>query len=256
LAVDGVLLAGAPNQGPLREIASVDHEALITIGGRPMFLYVLEALLAAPQMKRIGIVGPRELDQPLGWPEGVFRVDPAGDLIANVFCGLEALGSERPVLIATADIPLLGREAVEGFLDECAKIPGDFYYPLIPRDIMERSFPHLRRTYFTLREGSFTGGNLLLLRPGAALGFEDLLQEVIAFRKKPWRIVSLLGLSFGLRFLLKQLAIGDAVLRIEELTGLRGVAVVCPWAEIGFDVDKPDQFHAVKAVLERGNGGR
>lgn len=252
LEVDGILLAGAPNQGPLQEIDSVSHEALIRIGGRPMFLYVLEALLAAPQIKRVVIVGPQELEGPEGWPEGAVRVDPAGSLIANVFCGLEALGGERPVLIATADIPLLSREAVEGFLGECAETPGDFYYPLIPRDIMERSFPHLRRTYFTLREGSFTGGNLVLLRPGAALGFEDLLQEVTAFRKQPWRIVSLLGFSFAVRFFLKRLAIGDAVRRVEELTGLRGVAVVCPWAEIGFDVDKPDQFHAVRAALEEG----
>ncbi len=253
LEVDGILLAGAPNDGPLREIDPVSHEALIKVGGRPMFLYVLEALLAAG-VRRVVIVGPPELEEPTGWPEGVLRVDPAGSLIANVFCGLEALGGHRPVLVATADIPLLSKEAVEGFLEECRKTPGDFYYPLIPQDIMERSFPHLQRTYFTLREGSFTGGNLVLLRPHAAVGFEDLLQEVIAFRKKPWRIVSLLGFSFALRFLLKRLAIGDAVRRVEELTGLRGVAVICPWAEIGFDVDKPHQFLAVKVALEEGKG--
>ena len=64
----------------------------------------------------------------------------------------------------------------------------------------------------------------------------------------------MLGFSFALRFLLKRLAIGDAVRRVEELTGLRGVAVICPWAEIGFDVDKPHQFLAVKVALEEGKG--
>ena len=131
LEVDGILLAGAPNDGPLREIDPVSHEALIRVGGRPMFLYVLEALLAAG-VRRVVIVGPPELEEPTGWPEGVLRVDPAGSLIANVFCGLEALGGHRPVLVATADIPLLSKEAVEGFLEECRKTLGEFITPSSP----------------------------------------------------------------------------------------------------------------------------
>ena len=56
--VNAVILAGAPNNGPLRDSSPAANEALIEIYGRPMLDYVVGALNASSQIGRMVIVGP------------------------------------------------------------------------------------------------------------------------------------------------------------------------------------------------------
>jgi hypothetical protein len=51
--------------------------------------------------------------------------------------------------------------------------------------------------------------------------------------------------------LLRRLTIEAGVERASNSLGIRGRAILCPYAEIGMDVDKPHQLEILRADLER-----
>jgi len=51
--------------------------------------------------------------------------------------------------------------------------------------------------------------------------------------------------------LFRRLTINDAVRRVARRLDITGRAVVCPYAEVGMDVDKPHQLEMLSAYLER-----
>lgn len=266
--VDAILLAGAPNDGPLSE-EPAPLEALIDLGGRPIAAYVLDALRASGRVRRVAVMGPREPLSVLadGAPsaggdgvessamELVFAGD-GGGLLANIQRGFDSLATPRPVLIVTSDIPLLSPEAVRAFLDACEAQEADVYYPIIPREDSERAFPGVRRTYVKVAEGQFTGGNIALLAPAVLQRHQDVFQRAVEMRKNPIGLARLFGLGLLVKLLLGRLTVADVEDRFRRGFGLKGVAVRCPHPEVGFDVDKPDDLQFVRRLFaSRANQG-
>jgi CTP:molybdopterin cytidylyltransferase MocA len=248
-----VVLAGRRNEGRLRAVSSEPWEALIEVGGRPMAARVVEAVRGAVP-GRVAVVGPQELLPYL--PEGVTLVAPGATLIENLERGLAALDDDGPVLVATGDIPLLRAEHVTAFLQggEDGE-PGDVGYSIVPREAVEAVLPGVHRTYVRLAEGIFTGGNLLSLRRSALPRLKTLAQEVVAFRKAPWRLAGILGPVFLARFLFGRVRLAEAEERFSRLGRFRGRAVIVPHAEVGIDVDKPSDLAFCESYLARGPGG-
>ncbi|HBG01879.1 MAG TPA: hypothetical protein DDW87_09955, partial [Firmicutes bacterium] len=61
MKVDAVILAGAPNDGQLKEVSSEKWEATIPIYGKPMVNYVIEALKNSSRIAKIVVVAPLEI---------------------------------------------------------------------------------------------------------------------------------------------------------------------------------------------------
>lgn len=250
MEVDAVVLAGAPNDGRLAKVASQEWEAMIPIHGRPMVLYVLDVVARDPAVRRVILVGPAALDAYLQPYDNVRRVDPVGDIMANVQTGLEALrGTNRQVLIATGDAVLLTRAALRYFLETCAAMGKEVYYPVVSRADSEAALPGVERTYARLAEGEFTGGNLFLLTPSVIDRAGQLLVQAMQWRKEPWRLATLFGLPFIARFLLRRLSIAEVEEAVREKLGIDGAGVIVPFAEIGFDVDKPSDLELATRQL-------
>ena len=51
--------------------------------------------------------------------------------------------------------------------------------------------------------------------------------------------------------LTRRLSLEDAVPRVEKQLGIRGRAILCPYAELAMDVDKPHQFEILQADLDK-----
>lgn len=249
--VAALVLAGAHNDGLLQDVSDAPYEALIELGGRPMIEYVLDALRTSPSVGRVGIVGPVEaLQQTLSLQDELL-IESEGGMLDNLERGARRLDDGNPLLVITADIPLVGSEAIEDFLQRCAaRGARDAYYPLVSRLDSERAFPGVRRTYFHLREGSFTGGNFVLLQPAALLRARDIFEQAVELRKQPVQMARLLGLGFIMKFILRRLSAADMERVIREKLGIDGAIVNVPHATIGFDVDKPDDFELASRRLE------
>lgn len=238
--VDALVLAGSPNSGPLHECSPALYEALIDISGKAMVTYVVEALMFSKTINRIVVVGPRELTEVL--PKEVLAVLTAGDVLDNVTTGLQYLPDAKKVLMVTSDIPMLTSEAVENFLELCKEKIAELYYPIISKETVEKKYPQAKRTYVHLKEGRFTGGNLMLFEPSIIPGCMSKGRKLINARKHPLQLSHFLGIGFLLKFIFGQVRLVEAERRATGLLGIKGSVVISPYAEIGVDVDKPSDL--------------
>ena len=249
--VDVVILAGAPNTGSLAEVSDASWEALISVDGRPMVEYVIDTMLKTESLGQLVIVGPNELKS-LAPANSIF-VPCKDSMVANLKVGIEALGVDKApfLLVATGDIPLLTPEAVNDFITRCFRYEAKIYYPLVSREATQAKYPEVERTYFTLQEGTFTGGNLMLLDPSILEQKYELVDQLVLLRKKPAKIIKMLGIKFIYKYVRKTLSIEEIEKRAEVIIGAKGKAIISHYPEIGIDVDKPSDLKLMEEIFSK-----
>ncbi|HZK12212.1 MAG TPA: hypothetical protein VFD10_07690, partial [Atribacterota bacterium] len=103
----------------------------------------------------------------------------------------------------------------------------------------------LRRVYATFVEGTFTGGNIILINPRIIVDCAETINDFIYFRKHPLKITRILGARITAKYLRKYLSIQDLEKKIPELLGgYKGKAILSP-PEIALDIDKPRHLKAL-----------
>lgn len=246
--IDVIILAGG-NAGGLDH--SVACKGLVPICAKPMVQYVVEALRSCPPIRRIIAVMP---EPGLGdWREKVDQiVVNDGNIVDNFIAAVQTVPDDRRVLVLSADIPLITPESLVDYLAKCQPFDADLYYPIASRASVEAKFPGVQRTYMRIREGTFTGGNVMLLNPETILRNRRLMESVFDARKSPLRLVRILGFGFVLKFFLRLLTIEGLERKVSQLVGGIGRAVIVEHAEIGFDVDKPADLAIATRILGEG----
>jgi len=245
---NAIVLAGGVSKN-----LSADHvqiyEAFIDIGGKPMLCFVLNALLKSEKIGKIFVAGPMKLLAELDLPEKVRLVQSGETILDTVVNGITALGSLEKTLIVTVDVPFITTEAIDDFLMQCQAEEGDFYYPIIEKSISEAKFPQSKRTYVKLTDGTFTGGNIFLVKPEIIPNCMRIAKQIIANRKKPWRLASLLGWITLLKFIFGYLSLEAAKKRASKILAMQGVVIISDYPEIGMDVDKLSDALLVEQYL-------
>lgn len=249
MRVNAIVLCGAPNTGALREADPAPNEALIPIAGRPMVQYVIDGLRQSGRVDRILLVAPPNMLEPHVHGPQLEFVPARGHIIDNVMAAVERLPVSDKVLIASCDIPLITGAIVNGWLDMCAVREADLYYPIVERSVADAYFPGVKRTYVTLREGTFTGGNLFLVNPAMVPVCAPRVRRFLDYRKSPVKLAGLLGWMFIFRLLTKNLRLAELEAKVSQVWGLRGAVLVCPYPEVGIDVDKPSDLQLARAAL-------
>ena len=243
--INVLLLGGGKTKISLRKFTGIENKALIEIGsyphGKPMILYVIESLKKAKYTNKIVVAGPKEVQELV--KDSVYLTISDGQTIFDTLkSGILPLKEDPLILISTCDIPLITEKHINYFIEECYKCPGfDIYYPIIDKEIYQKSYPFsdLRRVYANLIEGSFTGGNILLINPRIITNFGEIINDFICFRKHPLKMARLLGAQIALKYLRKYLSIQDLEKKVPELLGgYKGKAILSP-PEIALDIDKP-----------------
>lgn len=251
--MDAVILAGSANTGKLKECSPATNEALIDIGGRYMVEYVVEVLARMPEIDRIIIVGPVSDLVPLYGDNPKIRLTEGGStVIESLKQGVKMADCREDrsgVLVVTADVPLITEEAIRDFLSACGDRSADLYYPVIPQQVSEQKYPGVKRTYVRLKDGCFTGGNIVLFNARILDRVASQAEEFVRLRKKPLAMCRLIGFRFILKYLLGQLSIRDAEQRVCQMLNFTGKAVISRYAEIGVDVDKPCDLELARQAL-------
>ncbi len=250
---DAFILAGGRSPW-LKDVCGTQYCCLAEINGRRLIDYIIAALQSSGCIRRIVVAAAPEalalLEGTL--PSGV-RLCPAEATLPATACaaaGLLGADSTPRLLGVCDDIPLLTAEGVQDFLSQCGLYPaGQLYYPVIPKEICLRSFPGAKRTYGVLKEGAFTGGNMMLVDKSVIYQAQDKAEEIFALRKSPLRLANWLGWVTILKALLHILTIEAIERRFSEIVGINGKAIVTHHAEIGMDVDKPDDLQLAKRYL-------
>lgn len=249
---NAIVLAGGTNQ-KMRMDGVPTQEALLEIDGKPMLLWVLDALLASKNVNRILVAGSVTALEPLDFPDRVQLVPGGGSIMDTLANGVQAMRSLDKVLVVTTDVPLLTPDAVDDFCLQCTHQTADLYYPVVTKSAMQKKFPGSERTYVKLQDGIFTGGNLLLVNPIIIPRCMEIARKVTENRKQPWRLVSLLGWGILLKFILGFLSVEVARRRLSEILKMQGCVVLSEYAEIAMDIDKAADLETARAYLQPKN---
>jgi len=222
-----------------------DVKCLRPLGQEPMLKRIIDCLWSAEIAKEAIVVGPVK-KSPWSLPPGVEWVAGGENLSRSLQIGWETMrrrgvGNREYILLLSGDMPLLSPLHLQQFLAQCQ---GEFdaYYPIVRREDNDRHYPGVRRTYVRLAEGTFTGGNVFLVRAGVMENCMDLLERLVEARKQPWRLARLLGPAFLWRWWRQTLTIADITGKLQHLTGFSGQAVICPHPEIALDLDKEEDW--------------
>ena len=252
---DAVILAGG--RAPwLKELCGTEHRCLAPLAGRRMIDYIIEALQKSGKIRRVVVATNAEaialLEGTL--PAGVTTCLSEGDMPATAYAAAMALGEDcsQGILFACDDIPLLSSAGVQDFLQQCEAIPGQgIYYAIIPKEACLERYPDAQRTFGRVTDGVFTGGNLMLITKEVVINSQQLGREIFALRKSPFGLANWLGWSFILKAVLHRLSISEAEQRFSHIMHTPSKAIITSYAEIGMDVDKPEDLKLVENYLSK-----
>lgn len=253
--MDAIVTAGGiPRpEDPLYSYSHGDSKALIDVAGKPMVQWVLDALGGAKKVKNVIVIG---LSPKSGvtCKKPLYFVSNQGRMLANIVAGvnkaLEINKRNKYVLIVSSDIPALKAEMVDWLIDTCMQTQDDLYYGVCPRDVMEARFPGSKRTYTHLKDMDVCGADMNIAHVRMATEHLDMWESLIGSRKSPLRQASLIGFGTLLALFTRRLTLDDAVRRVCERIGVKGRAIIWPYAEPCMDVDKPSQLELLRTDLE------
>ncbi|MCC7359968.1 MAG: nucleotidyltransferase family protein [Anaerolineales bacterium] len=249
-----VTAGGVPRPSdPLYALTQGRNKALLEIAGRPMLQWVLDALSGAAGIGRVVVVGLPADAHAFTCARPLSYLPNSGSLLGNVEAGVKAVLTAEPecrhALLVSSDIPAITPASVDWTLATAFATDHEIYYSLIAEADMERRFPGAHRSYFTLKEGRFCGGDMTLIQTALVNHYSPAWNELIAARKNVLRQAAIIGFGTLLRMALGQMSIPAAEHAALQRLQIRGRAMRCPNAEAGMDVDKPHQFELVQRDL-------
>lgn len=245
---DAVVLAGGKSDQTLSKISP--YKACLTINGEVMVLPIVRALLEAPSTERVFVLGKIDILKQIDFPCGITIADGGETILDALRRATKLVRSDRPFLLASCDIPLLTAGGGEYIWQLGAREKADLLYPIVREERMAKAYPHNRKTYVRLADGSFTGGNILYAEGTATEEIFKMASRLFASRKRPWRLASIFGWRFLLSFLLRRLTVQEVTCHITTVWKRRCVGMIVPYPEIAMDVDRSSDLELVKRYMK------
>jgi GTP:adenosylcobinamide-phosphate guanylyltransferase len=254
LTIDAVVLAGSrPGRDALLGDSSIATKALLPIGGRPMLLHVVGALLGAPGVGQIRILAQDSAALAaapelavLGGNERISFIDSGGGISASL--ARVVSGYDAPLLVTTADNVLLTPGMIAEFLDESRG--SDVAVAMVARDALLARYPQSRRTWLKFRGGWWSGANLFRFGGRQVLPLLDFWGSIEQDRKKGLRIIAAFGPALLIAAVLRLVTIQQGVQRAARRFGLVDARVVAMREpEACIDADKPADLVLIEEIL-------
>lgn len=244
------VLAAGKMPASLEKATGAAAKGMIQVDGVPIIDRVLAAVDASELAGEVKVVCAA--GSPLLAHVGSRAVVGTGrSIVDSLRTGLDALGRPERMLVVTGDLPLLSAESVDHFIGQVLHSSASIVYSVVAQRDCERVLPGGRRTYFRLLDGVFTGGNIAVMRREFLLEQGQQLERAFSMRKNPLALSALLGWGFVWKFITGQLSLAQILERGGAILRTDVDAVISPYPEVGFDVDKPGHVATVEAVLAR-----
>jgi len=248
-----ITAGGTPVQGePLFEICAGQPKALLDFGGKPMIQWVLDAISNSNHVHRVVVVGlPPFTDLTCKYP--LIIIENQGSLLSNLQAGVTELQRQgdisRKVLAVSSDVPAITGSMIDWMVETVQQTDHDVYYNVISQSVMEARFPNSKRTFLKLKDIEVCGGDIAAFDYEFIFKKQKLFEAIIGSRKNPIRQASILGFDTLFLVLLHKMTLLQAEINISKKVGSRAHAIICPYAEMGMDVDKPHQYEQVLSSL-------
>jgi GTP:adenosylcobinamide-phosphate guanylyltransferase len=255
--MDAIVTAGGiplPEE-PLYDATQGHPKALVDIAGKPMVQWVLDALTEAKSVDNVIVVGLTEKSG-LTCGKPMYFVSNQGRMVENMQVGAQKVheinNKAKYVLIVSSDIPAITGEMADWVVETAMQTKLDIYYNVIPRQAMEKRFPGSKRTWTHLKEYDVCGGDMNIANIRVLMGEDtDLWKKITDARKSSLKLASLVGFDTAFLLLTRQLTLERAEKTIINRLKITGKVLVCPYAEVGMDVDKPNQLELMRLDLKK-----
>jgi len=254
-----VVLAGdRSKRDALVERSGAGAKALLDLGGEPMVLRVLRALGEARAIRRVVLAGPERevVDRApalvrAGDGAAVEWQPPRVSPSTSAYEVMEEIPAEEPVLLTTADHPLLTAEIVDAFARQSLVDDVDVTVGLAPHAVVLEGYPGIRKTVLRFSDGEFCGCNLFAFLTPEGRQIAAFWRKIEQQRKKPLRVIGMLGWWAVIRYRLGLLPLEEALAKLGKRLGLRIRAVVLPYANAAIDVDSIADLDLVQTTIDR-----
>ena len=251
----------AADRGPGDEVAraaGTPCKSLVPVGGIPMLVRVLDALDGARYICDRILCGPPQ--SIIEAHQTLERLISSGSVqwmpnqatpSTSTLSVLKSLPDDKPVLVTTADHALLNSRIVDHFCSEALTSGCDIAVGLTRYDQVVAAYPGMRRTATRLSDAHYCSCNLFAFLTPSARKIAELWRQVENQRKKPWRIINLLGWVAVLRYATGKLSLAQAQQLFSRRLGVKAAAVVLPFAEAAVDVDTVADWQFVENLIKR-----
>ncbi|MEE4661802.1 MAG: nucleotidyltransferase family protein [Halieaceae bacterium] len=254
-----IVLAGdRTKQDRLVNESPAGCKALIDIDGVPMVRRVLDALQVSRVVDGITLAGPEadELatDEPLSTMVASGEISwraPDASPSTSAFNAMQAVSAEQPILLTTADHPLLTPEIVDAFGRQSLADDVDVTVGLAPYALVQEAYPGMKKTVLRFSDGEFCGCNLFAFLTPEGRRAASFWRKIEQERKKPLLVIGLLGWWTVIRYRLGLLPLEEALAKLSKRLGLRMRAVILPYANAAIDVDSIADLVLVKGAIEQ-----
>lgn len=234
------------------------RKALLPLAGKPMAAYVLGALAAASEVASVTVAANRVKEIEAGLKQAgvpLTRVRFAEGADSPVTSVLEVAKRERlpfPVLVVTADNPLLSGEVIDAFCEKALALKADAAVGVGEKSRLAKLFPNAARTWIPLRGDSYHGCNLFALMTPKALTAVRFWRRVEGRRKSALWLAARLGFGLFLGVLFRAVTLEGAFRAFSKSLGVSVKPVSPSDIRIAIDVDKPADAALVERILLEG----
>jgi GTP:adenosylcobinamide-phosphate guanylyltransferase len=252
--MDAVVTAGGiPNPDELLyPYTQGKPKALLDIGGKPMVQWVLDALSGSQRVDKVVIIG-LTADSGVTCSKPLTFIPNQGSMIANLVSGISKVVEINPsayrVLLVSSDIPGITSEMVDWEIETTLQTDVDLCYNVVKREVVEARYPGSKRTFTKLKGIEVCGGDMNVVRSSVVSANREIWEKLVASRKNPVKQAAIIGFDTLLLMLLRLITLEEAVKKVAGRLHMTGRAIVCPYAEVGMDVDKPNQLEMIRADL-------
>jgi GTP:adenosylcobinamide-phosphate guanylyltransferase len=248
-----VLAAGRGPSDPMARAYGVSHKCLIEIGGIPMLRRVVNTLASHSSIGEISVaidnndIGFKALGDAVS---KVVFVPTAESAARTVYALLTQSTREYPILLTTADHPLLTAQMIDSFIEGSTAAPADLTVGLARAETILAAYPDASRTFLRFGNDRVSGCNLFGLRSANAVKAIDFWHYLEPLRKKPWRLFAAFGPLALLRFFSGQMNLERAFEVASRRIGLVARPIILPFADAAVDVDKPADKELAEQILK------
>ena len=245
-----IILAGQrPGVDPLASHFGETYKALVPVAGVPMLARVTSTLLNVPAIGRIIVLGqePNALRSVLPDDKRVSLMQSGRSISDGIQAVAGTIDAPWPVLVTTADHPLLTSEMVAQFIHSADA--SDVAVAMVERKTLLARYPDNKRTWRHFRGGAYSGANLFALTTEKSRAALALWAGAEADRKKQLGLLLHFGLPLALRAITRTISLQSGLAQAGKRLGLGASAVILDQAEAAIDVDKLSDHVLVEQIL-------
>ncbi len=144
---------------------------------------------------------------------------------------------------------MLSPASIDWVINKSLESDHDLYYCVIDQKVMEAQYPESGRSYTQLKDINVCGGDFAILKLSLYTSTPQFWGKIVRARKSSFRQSALIGIDILLLLVLRRLTFNKIVQKVTRRLKIKGQGLICPYAELGMDIDKPHQLELARKEL-------